>query len=159
MGCNQGTQFKRERSPWEFKAGRQLQDGEEEQWGWGEVDGGLPLMKTQEWQPSHEGHREESGLKGNADLEQCGHSLAAVCMVEGRRQEGETQWGLDLKQTLLEAADRPRRDPLNSALRKSRGQSISLAPRTGSSVLCQEQRSPASLPGKETLHKEIRLMY
>ena len=116
-------------------------------------------MKTKEWQPSHEGHRKESGLKGNADLEQRGHSLAGMCMVEGRRQEGETQWGLYLKQTLLEAAGRPRRDPLNSAVRKSRAQSISLAPRTGSSLQCQEQRSPASLPGKETLHNEIWLMY
>ena len=123
------------------------------------MDGGLSLMKTKEWQPSHEGHREESGLKGNADLKQHGHSLAGMCMVEGRRQEEETQWGLYLKQTLLEAAGRPRRDPLNSALRKSRAQSISLAPKTGSSLQCQEQQSPASLPGKETLHNEIWLMY
>ena len=55
------------------------------------MDGGLSLMKTKEWQPSHEGHREESGLKGNADLKQHGHSLAGMCMVEGRRQEEETQ--------------------------------------------------------------------
>ena len=63
------------------------------------------------------------------------------------------------EQMLLEAAGRRRRDPFNSTLRKSRAQSISLAPWTGSSVQCQEQQSPASLPGKETLHNEMWLMY
>lgn len=115
----------------------------------GRGDGGLPPMKTQEWQPSHEGHREESGLKGNADLEQCGHFLAAVCMVEGRRQEGRPSRSRFEADT-AGGSRQTQKGSLNSALRKSRGQSISLAPRTGSSVHCQEQRSPASLPGKET---------
>lgn len=50
------------------------------------MNGSLPLQKTTEWEPGDEGHGEESGSKGNADLGQIPWSSMSIpfqgmCMV------------------------------------------------------------------------------
>lgn len=115
-------------------------------------------MKTKEWQPDSEGHREESGPKGNADLEQHGYSLAGMCMVEGRGQGGETQWGLDLNQMLPDPAGRPRRNPL-AAVSGNPGLKVFPWPPGQGAQSSDKGHSPTSLPRKETLHNETWLTY